>query len=76
MVMIATPLLLAYRLSVVSLAVRASRGALVQLLMQQPFLALYGICYRPRLHFHVDVRPMLHLAHGAFLSTMITPWIL
>ena len=45
----------------------------MQLLMQLPFLARYGICYYPRLHFHVDVRPMLYLAHGAFLSTMITP---
>jgi putative peptidoglycan lipid II flippase len=73
MVMIAAPLLLAHRLGVVSLALGASLGALVQLLMQLPFLARYGIRYRPRLRFHVDVRPMLHLAQGAFLSTMITP---
>src|SRR5256712_12702871 len=71
--MIATPHLLASRLGVVSLAAGASLGALVQLLMQLPFLARYGIHYRPRLRFHVDVRPLLRLPQGAFLSTMITP---
>jgi putative peptidoglycan lipid II flippase len=71
--MVAIPLLLAHRLGIVSLAVGASLGALVQLLMQLPFLARHEIRYRPRLRFHVDVRPMVHLAQGAFLSTMITP---
>jgi putative peptidoglycan lipid II flippase len=72
-VMIAAPLLFAHRLGVVSLAVGASLGALVQLLLQLPFLAHYQIRYRPSLHFDVDVRPMIRLAQGAFLSTMITP---
>jgi len=72
-VMIATPLLLAPRLGVVSLAVGASLGGLVQLLMQLPVLARYKIRYRPSLHFGVNMRQMVRLAQGAFLSTMITP---
>ncbi|MGE3536921.1 MAG: murein biosynthesis integral membrane protein MurJ [Candidatus Tectimicrobiota bacterium] len=73
LVMIAAPLLLAARFGVLSLAVGASLGALAQLLMQFPFLAHYGIRYRPRWRFSVDVRPMLRLAQGAFISTLITP---
>jgi len=72
-VMIATPLLFAPRLGVVSLAVGASLGGLVQLLMQLPVLARYKIRYRPSLYFGVDMRQMVRLAQGAFLSTMITP---
>jgi len=72
-VMIAIALLLASRLGIVSLAVGASLGALVQLLMQLPFLARYGVRYWPRLRFDRDVRQMVRLAQGAFLSTMITP---
>jgi putative peptidoglycan lipid II flippase len=72
-VMIVTPLLLASHLGVASLAVGASLGALVQLLMQLPVLAHYKIRYRPRLRFDIDVRQMVRLAQGAFLSTMITP---
>lgn len=73
LVMIAAPLLLAARFGVSSLALGAALGALVQLLMQFPFLAHYGIHYRPRLRFEIDVRQMLRLARGAFISTMITP---
>ena len=72
-VMIAIPVLLASRLGVVSLAVGASLGALLQLLMQLPFLARYDIRYRPRLRFDRDVWQMVRLAKGAFLSTIITP---
>jgi putative peptidoglycan lipid II flippase len=72
-VMIVIPLLYAQRLGIVSLAVGASLGALIQLLMQLPFLARYDVRYRPRLRFESDVWPMLRLAQGAFLSTMITP---
>jgi putative peptidoglycan lipid II flippase len=72
-VMIVAPLLLASRLGVISLAVGASLGGLCQLCMQLPFLARYGVHYRPRLRFDIDTRQMVHLAQGAFLSTMITP---
>lgn len=72
-VMIAVPLLCAARLGVVSLAVGASLGALVQLLMQFPFLARYGIRYRPRLRVDINVRQMVRLAQGAFISTLIAP---
>ena len=72
-VMIAAPLALASRLGILSLAVGASLGALCQLCMQLPFLARYGVRYRPRLRCDTDVWPMVRLAQGAFLSTMITP---
>src|SRR5215510_3650109 len=72
-VMIAAPLLLASRLGIMSLAVGASLGGLCQLCLQLPFLARYGVRYRPRFRFDIDVWQMVHLAQGAFLSTMITP---
>lgn len=71
--MIAAPLILATRYGVVSLALGASLGALLQLGLQWPFLRRYAIHYRPRLRLETDARAMLRLAQGAFLGTMITP---
>jgi putative peptidoglycan lipid II flippase len=74
-VMIAVMLLLSPYMGIVSLAVGASLGSLVQLLMQLPFLARHGVWYRPRLRFALDIRRMTLLAIGAFLSTIATPLI-
>lgn len=72
-VMILTPLFLAARYGVMSLAIGAAIGGVVQCLMQLPVLARYGIRYRPRLRLGLDLRQFVRLAEGAFLSTMITP---
>lgn len=71
--MITVPLVLAARYGVTSLAIGATLGALLQLLLQWPFLRRHAIHYRPRLRLETDVRAMRRLAQGAFLSTMITP---
>lgn len=73
LVMIGAPLVLAARYGVVSLAIGASLGALLQLLLQWPFLRRYAIHYRPRLRLETDLRAMRRLAQGAFLSSMIPP---
>ena len=72
-VMIAVMLVLSPSMGIVSLAVGASLGSLVQLVMQWPFLARRGVRYRPRLRFKIDVRQMTLLATGALLSTITTP---
>lgn len=72
-VMIAAAVLLAPRFGVVSLALGASLGALMQLLMQFPYLARHGVVYRPRWQWNTTLRRMVGLAQGAFLSTMIVP---
>jgi putative peptidoglycan lipid II flippase len=72
-VMIAVALALTPSLGIVSLAVGASVGGVVQLLMQFPFLVKYGLWYRPRLRVDVGMRQILRLAEGAFISTVVTP---
>jgi putative peptidoglycan lipid II flippase len=62
-------------LGIIGLAIGASLGTLAQLIMQFPFLARYGIVYRPRLRCAIDVRQMTILATGAFLSTVTMPLI-
>jgi len=71
--MIITPLCLASRFGVVSLAIGASLGSFLQLAMQFPFLARHGIYYRPCLHIDITGHGLFRLAQGAFLSTLITP---
>src|SRR5256885_16845474 len=60
-VMIATPLLLASHLGVVSLAVAASLGALLQLFIQLPVLPHYEIRNRPGSPFAVESCRMVRL---------------
>jgi putative peptidoglycan lipid II flippase len=72
-VMIAAALLCSSTMGVVSLAIGASLGSLAQFGMQLPFLAKYGLRYRPRLRVDVDVHQLSILAIGAFLSTVIVP---
>lgn len=72
-VMIAAVVFLTPYMGIVSLALGASVGALVQLLMQFPFLARRGIIYRPSLRFGSSLRRMVFLAQGALVSTMIVP---
>jgi putative peptidoglycan lipid II flippase len=72
-VMITAAVLLTPYIGIVSLALGASAGALAQLLMQFPYLARYGLVYRPCLRFGTTLRRMVSLAWGALLSTMIAP---
>lgn len=72
-VMIAAAVLLTPYVGVISLAYGASAGALVQLLMQFPYLARHGVMYRPRLRFGTSLRHMISLTRGALLSTMMAP---
>jgi putative peptidoglycan lipid II flippase len=72
-VMIAAVLLLAPYLGIVSLALGAALGGIVQLGMQFPFLIRHGVQYRPSLRLDVNVRQLVRLARGAFISTTITP---
>ncbi len=73
LVMIAMPLALASRYGIVSLALGAALGALLQLLLQWPFLTRHAIVYRPRLRLDTEVRGLFRLAQGAFLSTVVAP---
>jgi putative peptidoglycan lipid II flippase len=41
--------------------------------MQWPFLARYGMRYRPRFRVDSGLRQMVRLAEGAFISAMVTP---
>jgi putative peptidoglycan lipid II flippase len=72
-VMIAAAVCLTPYVGIVSLALGASGGALVQLLMQFPYLTRYGVVYYPRLRFGAHLRRMVSLARGALLSTMLAP---
>lgn len=73
MVMIAAALLLTPYMGIASLALGASLGALVQVVMQFPFLRRHGVIYRPRLHFGTHLKPVIALARGAFLGTIVVP---
>lgn len=72
-VMIAVMLLCAPYLGIVSLALGASLGGMIQLGMQFPFLMRYGVRYRPCFRIDVNLRQVIRLARGAFISTTITP---
>ncbi|GIX46932.1 MAG: putative lipid II flippase MurJ [Candidatus Tectimicrobiota bacterium] len=73
LVVIAAAVGLAPALGIVSLAVGVSAGALAQLLLQFPFLARYGLAYRPCLPFGLGLRRLRRLAQGAFLTTLLAP---
>jgi putative peptidoglycan lipid II flippase len=72
-VMIAAVLLFAPYLGIVSLALGAALGGIVQLGMQFPFLIRHGVHYRPSLRFNVNIQQFVRLVRGAFISTTITP---
>ena len=72
-VIIAVAFLCSSTMGVVSLAIGASLGSLAQLGMQLPFLAKYGLRFRPRLRVDIDGHQLTVLATGAFLSTIIVP---
>jgi putative peptidoglycan lipid II flippase len=72
-VMIAAALLLTPYMGITSLALGASLGALAQVGMQFPFLRRCGVTYRPRLRFGTHLRPIIALARGAFLGTIVVP---
>ena len=73
LVFIAAALLLSPRFGIVSLAIGASLGGVAQLLMQFPFLARYGMRYRPQIRFGTALKQMSALAKGAFISAIILP---
>lgn len=63
-------LLLTPYLGITSLALGASIGTLAQVAMQFPYLCRHGVRYRPMLHFHAHIKPLLTLLQWAFLSTL------
>jgi putative peptidoglycan lipid II flippase len=74
-VMVAVALALNPFIGIIGLAIGAALGSVAQLLMQFPFLARRGIIYRPQLRCDINVRQILVLAIGAFLSTVTLPLI-
>ena len=71
--MIASALLLAPYVGIISLAIGASAGAVAQVAMQYPFLRRCGIRYRPTLRLGNHLSGILTLARGAFISSVVTP---
>jgi putative peptidoglycan lipid II flippase len=71
LVIIGTALVLSPYLGISSLALGASLGTLAQVAMQFPYLYRHGVCYRPMIHFHAHIKPLLALLQWAFLSTTV-----